>query len=381
MRAFVFTDSALAGLAGQFVWLELDVEQRQSAAFLRRFPVEALPTYFLVDPRDETVLLKWVGAATASQLDGLLERARLARSATPGSTAADADERLAAADRLYGAGKSKEAADAYEFALAGAPAGWPQFGRAVESLVLLYSLDGEHELGARLAAETMPRLAGTASALNVSATGLDCALQLTAEHAERMSWIVELSRATWAAVGDSLHPIAADDRSSAYGILVSAERERGDSLAARRTAETWARFLEAEAGRARTTQERAVYDSHRLSAYLELGEPQRALPMLIQSEQDFPDDYNPPARLAIAYRELGRLEEALAASRRALALAYGPRRLRVFETQASIQLRAGDEEGARATLDEAVRYAQDLPEGQRSEARIEALQERLREIP
>ena len=104
----------------------------------------------------------------------------------------------------------------------------------------------------------------------------------------------------------TLQPVAADDRSSAYGILLSVEQERGDSLAARRTAQAWASFLEAQAARAATPEERTVFDSHRLTAYLELGEPERALPMLLASERDFPSDYNPPARLAIAYRELAK---------------------------------------------------------------------------
>ena len=42
-----------------------------------------------------------------------------------------------------------------------------------------------------------------------------------------------------------------------------------------------------------------------------------------QSQRDFPDDYNPPARLALAYRALKRWDEALAASDVAMSKAYG----------------------------------------------------------
>ena len=49
--------------------------------------------------------------------------------------------------------------------------------------------------------------------------------------------------------------------------------------------------------------------------------------MLQASERDLPDDYNPPARLATAYKAMRRWDEALAASDRALAKAYGPRKL------------------------------------------------------
>ena len=65
--------------------------------------------------------------------------------------------------------------------------------------------------------------------------------------------------------------------------------------------------------------------------------------MLEASERDFPDDYNPPARLALAYRAMKKYDEALAASDRALARAYGPRKLVILQARADIY----DEEGRR----------------------------------
>jgi len=48
--------------------------------------------------------------------------------------------------------------------------------------------------------------------------------------------------------------------------------------------------------------------------------------MFTQTERDFPDDYNPPARLARTYFELKRYDEALDAATRAITKAYGPRK-------------------------------------------------------
>ena len=45
MRAFVFTDPALARHAGRFVWLALDNEKPQNAAIMQRLKVVALPTF------------------------------------------------------------------------------------------------------------------------------------------------------------------------------------------------------------------------------------------------------------------------------------------------------------------------------------------------
>jgi tetratricopeptide (TPR) repeat protein len=98
--------------------------------------------------------------------------------------------------------------------------------------------------------------------------------------------------------------------------------------------------------------------------------------MLEQSARDFPDDYNPPARLANAYRTLGRWDEALVASDSAMARAYGPRKILFFQNRADIYKGKGDLDAARRTLDEAIAFASALPEGQRSKSSIAALEKR-----
>ncbi|TMQ64301.1 MAG: tetratricopeptide repeat protein [Candidatus Eisenbacteria bacterium] len=103
--------------------------------------------------------------------------------------------------------------------------------------------------------------------------------------------------------------------------------------------------------------------------------------MLEASERDFPEDYNPPARLATAYKAMKRWDDALAASDRALARAYGPRKLRLLQTRSEIQIGRGDAAAARRTLEEAVAMAEALPEGQRSESTIASLKKQLSALP
>jgi tetratricopeptide (TPR) repeat protein len=97
-----------------------------------------------------------------------------------------------------------------------------------------------------------------------------------------------------------------------------------------------------------------VFDPHRLGAYLALGQPERAVPMLLQSERDFPDDYNPPARLAKAYLEMKKLDDAAATVERARARVYGPRIMRVLAMAADIAKARGDRPGERKALEEAL---------------------------
>ncbi|MEZ5314083.1 MAG: hypothetical protein R2862_10765 [Thermoanaerobaculia bacterium] len=139
----------------------------------------------------------------------------------------------------------------------------------------------------------------------------------------------------------------------------------------------WIALLDGAAAKAGTPAACAVFDSHRLSAYLEAGEPERAVPMLEASERDFPRDYNPPARLAIAYRAMKKPDLALKAADRALELAYGPRRLGILRNRAKILEDKGDRKGARATLAAAIAEGDALPEAQRSERMMTALRKEL----
>jgi hypothetical protein len=162
-----------------------------------------------------------------------------------------------------------------------------------------------------------------------------------------------------------------------YISLLDARQQAGDSLGARQVALDWAAFLEGAAAKASTAEQRAVFDPHRLSAYLELGQPERAVPMLEASEKDLPEDYNPPARLVAAYRAMKKWDEALAASDRALAKVYGPRKLGIYSARADILSGKGDRDGARRTLEAALAYADSLPAEQRSEGTLAALRKKL----
>ena len=73
MRAFVFTDASLERQAGRFVWLEINSEKKANAPVREQFPFRALPTYMVIDPTDESVLLSWVGGATVEQLHAMLD--------------------------------------------------------------------------------------------------------------------------------------------------------------------------------------------------------------------------------------------------------------------------------------------------------------------
>ena len=86
MRAFVFTDRALERYAGQFVWLAVDTENAKNATFLQKYPIHALPTLLVIDPKRESAVVRYVGGATVPQLTKLLndgDRAYRSKSQSP----------------------------------------------------------------------------------------------------------------------------------------------------------------------------------------------------------------------------------------------------------------------------------------------------------
>jgi tetratricopeptide (TPR) repeat protein len=213
---------------------------------------------------------------------------------------------------------------------------------------------------------------------NVAAMGLSCALDL--EPAQKAVAVPLFEVAVRSALGEPPIEMAADDRSSLYLLLVAARDDASDAGGSKALAEQWLAFLDREAESAPSASARAVFDPHRLSAAIAAGEPSRAIPMLKRSEADFPKDYNPPARLAVAYREAGRLDEALAAADRALRLAYGPRKIRVFSTKADVLEKMGDPAGARSVLEQALRYAEKLPKAQVPPSAVEGLKRRIEKL-
>ena len=83
MRAFVFTDPALTSRAGQFVWLELNVDDERNAALRERLAVDALPTFFVLNPADESVMMQRVDGMTVAEMASFLDEARAATTGWP----------------------------------------------------------------------------------------------------------------------------------------------------------------------------------------------------------------------------------------------------------------------------------------------------------
>jgi thiol-disulfide isomerase/thioredoxin len=292
LRSFVFTDARVAPFAKRFVWLALDTEKESNAAFLKAHPIDTWPTLLVIDPRPGQPPRTWRGALTAPELVAWLAAATTTTTTT---TAPD---------------------DPYRQA------------RDIDARVGDLRRKRDNPTCVAEARAALPKLIPGTSQLDVALEGLTCAGRLPAGDAQKAALAFfsgELSRI----VSDREFPVLADDRSSGFEALVQAAEEAKDAARAKQLAGQWAGFLEEQAARAPDARARAVFDPHRVEAYLALGQPERAIPMLKSSAKAFPRDYNPPARLARAYLAAGRLPEARIEIDRALRLVYGPRRKRL----------------------------------------------------
>ena len=366
MRAYVFTDASLKKQAGRFVWLSIDTEKEKNAPFLAKYPVEVWPTLMVIDPKREQAVLRWPGSLNAQQLVKLLD---------DGERAARGDDPLARADRLNAVGKKKEAAAAYRAALPSLPA--DKRPRAIESLLAALMMSREADACAGAAVELAPSMPRGPSFANAVSFGLGCAGELKGDAQKK-------ALATLEPLGDEavkLPGLLADDRSGLYETLVDLRDAAGDAAGKKALAARWLAFLEGEAAKATTPEQRAAFDPHRVGAALALGEPLRAEAALKQSERDLPGDYNPPARLAIIYRAAGRWDDALAAADRALGKVYGPRALRLYDLKAEVQLKKGDRAGAKQTLEKALGIARALPPEQHRDQAVAAIETKLRAVP
>jgi tetratricopeptide (TPR) repeat protein len=354
MKEVVLPDPALLGLKDAFVWLSIDSENTDNAAFLDRFPAKSLPTLWVIDAKSEAPIFKWIGVATAEELRALLEDAGTSgkAAAKPGG---DATVLWIQGNRASAEGHAEQAVNLYRQALRAGSTEWPRRAKALEALSTSLRELGRTRDAVELATKEVAAMPPGTSRVNVLLNGIDAAAALPPTKAS-LATLASLSKLGTKIAEDATEPILVDDRSGLYLALVNVVRP-SDASEAKRLALEWVAMLEGEAKRA-PPEKRRVWDSHRLEAYLALGEPERAIPMLEQSEREVPNDYNPPARLARAHLALGKLDAAESAVSRALVRSNGPRKIRLYMLKADILLAEKNVTGARAALKEALDFAQ-----------------------
>jgi tetratricopeptide (TPR) repeat protein len=380
MKRFVFPDPGLRPVKDAVVWLSIDSENPKNNEFLDRFPLDAWPTFLVIDPRNERVTGRWIGAASVNDFRAFVQQS--ARAAAGGGEKQDAaTAELHKGYEARAKGDFEAAAGAYRKALELTRADDPA---RPERLILLSAALARSKATeaadecVRLGLREMDRTGDTAIATDFASVVGGCADRLAAGDARvkelREKSITRLQQLL--AKADA--PLSVDDRSDAEATLMELFDVSHRHPEAVQVAQARAKMLEEAAARAPDATMASTFDPHRTDTYLYLKEPQKAERLLSEREKQMPDDYNPPARLARVLLAEKKLPEAEAAVDRALAkMTRGQRRIGVLGLKAKILEQEG--KPVAAVVQEQLDVLRELPRTQRNPQTEAQLQKKLAE--
>ncbi len=379
MQSFVLNDPALGRFASQIEAVALDTDRPENAGFLEQYAISAWPTFLVIDPENGEVFGYWPGSATLDETASFLEEAVSALAAARGGSAIPgSDGDLVRGHAALARRDAKEAATAYARAAASLKPHEPRRSEALIGWIRALYADKNWAECARIGRDYLAEVEGGATPADFSYYALTCAEALP-EGADRAKTL-EIAIKRLQELARNPPPGAAiDDRSDTYGILADARKSAGDEAGARRANEARIELLEAAARSATSVEAASTFDYQRSLAYLALGRGDDAVKMLRARAEQRPDSYEPVARLADVLHELHRDDQALTAIERAIALSYGPRRLRYVSTRADILKALGRFDDELAALRELVRGYEGLARGHANEAKLAAARKKLAE--
>ncbi|HLL25220.1 MAG TPA: thioredoxin family protein [Kofleriaceae bacterium] len=382
MQATVLTDPSFKAVANKFVFVELDTDREVNAAVVDRYPLSAWPTFYVIGP-DEKVLARFVGAATVTQFHAFLEAGARAMS----GAAVGPDEHLLNAERAI-AGKDLATAESeLTAAIAAAPATWPRRPDALNSLVHVKQKRKDYPGCLDVAEKYMDETGNAASATDFTSHATDCARDYLdankdqPEIAARVKALRERAVAKWRQLADDkTTQMSIDDRSDVMlymrDTLIALERKDE----AKQVAEAQRAMLDDAAAKATDPMHAMTYNWPRAEVYVFLDKPLELVPALEKSIADLPKEYDPPTRLGWIYLKAGKLAEAAKYTDQALALAYGPRKVRVLTQRAEIAQKQGDKDTERAMRAQVVKMYESLPAGQTSPEQLAKAKEALAKV-
>ncbi len=375
MKQEVILRERLGEDADRFVWASLDTDRPENAPALKKLGIGAWPTFYVVDPTDESVRARWVGSASLREFKGFLAEGRAkAGKATPHVLLARKGDVAAAAKDF------PKAQAHYTEALAKAPKGWARAAGLHTSILGALYKQQKYAECARYGLANMD-----AAAAGRSATGLDAAWYAhycggksgDAALAKRVrEHAIRASSPQLATLDDPKAPLSTDDRSDGLRILREIHDELGKKEAARALAERQRKVLDAACAKA-APQVVMTFNWPRAEVYTYLGQGAELLDALKANAKALPKEYDPPYRLAWVLNKLGKHADALAAAKAAEALVYGPRKGRVLGLVAGLHDALKQPAKAKAAREAALKLYEGLPEGQRSEKAIAAARKAL----
>ena len=371
MKHTVLESPGLAGHAKRFVWVALDTDKEANAEALKKYPVSAWPTFFVIGPNGQ-VAAQFLGSASVKQFREFLDQGEAAA-----RTDAPADSligKLRAADQASSAQNYKKAAANYRAALKAAPPHWSRRPDVLVSYISTLFKAGDQTGCAKLGEQALESTlaAKSASTADFASYANQCANN--AFKAKRLEKFRNTSiQAIKTLLTDPMAALSADDRSDGWRIIREIELARGHQDAAKEAAKKQQAILDQAAAAADNPFFAMTYNWPRAEVYVYLGEADKLVDPLKASTAALPKEYDPPYRLAWVLLKLKRYDEARKAAQASAALVYGPRKARVLSVLADIEKADGHIAAAKAALNQAIRHLQSLPEGQQRPAAMKRI--------
>jgi thioredoxin-like negative regulator of GroEL len=361
MQTTVFMDKAMEARNAKFVFAALDTDREENAAAVGKFSTTAMPTFYVIAP-DETVVARFVGAATIDQFQEFLDSGQRAQI----GTLAEADKHFLEGQRAMASKDFEKADKELAAALEQGPAAWLRRPEVIYYLQIVRDKRGDKAGCLKLSGEQMDTVGQTAIATNFWEQAIQCADALATTDATakpiRERAIGKLQKT----LDDKEAPLSPDDRAEALGYLRDALDEEGKKAEAKAAAEKARTFIDEQWKKAATPFARMAWAWPRADVYAYLGKPLDLVADYQQLATDLPKEYEPHARLGWLYLKAGKADQAAKETDAALALVYGPRKARLLAQRADIAKLAGDTAVEKKYREDIVKLWESLPEGQRN---------------
>ena len=358
----------LSRYAGQFVWLEMNFDKPENQEFFTRYEASATPTFYVING-EGNVLSDQPGAMSEAQLRAFLDRGvSLAH-----NEQTQVDIALEKADALLST-KSPQAVGAYEDVLRTAPPDWPRRQLAQYSLVTALQLNEQFQQCAETAAREASVMKHDNAFANTVVAGMWCLVQGDASASWRTAAMVRLEPLAKQAL--SSPETVRDERNELYRTLMFLAISRNENSQVASLEDKW--LAELDSVRPAEDEERSAVDIARVEAIQIYGDPERVLPALRSSEQAMPNNYNASLRLAQMEKAAKHYEAAIAACERELARDPGAAgRSWLLQMKADALKQKGDSTQARATLEQALKAAQQIPSQSQRENNVKRIKQAL----
>jgi len=73
MQRYVLSDAGMKPVADQVVWAAIETETEKNKPVVSMFPLDAWPTFLIVDPESEKVLGRFLGSGSVQEIRGFVQ--------------------------------------------------------------------------------------------------------------------------------------------------------------------------------------------------------------------------------------------------------------------------------------------------------------------